>query len=100
MVSGPAGFSEEEGSPIDVLGSSIAANWLTSDAPERASYILYEDSNRDGGILFGYPIIAPDQARAGLRVVLPFVTLIAARISNWLISLPLSGASNRQALAQ
>lgn len=83
---------EEEGGPVGVLGSSIAANWLIPHAPERVSYILDEDSNRQGGTLFGCPIIAPDQAPAGLRVVLPFATPIAVRIADRLRDLPLSFA--------
>ena len=62
---------KEEGGPVGVLGSSIAANWLIPHAPERVSYILDEDSNRHGGTLFGCPIIAPGQALAGLPRGLP-----------------------------
>ena len=75
----PWGVLEAESGPVGVLGSPVAANWLIPHAPERVSYILDEDSNRHGGTLFGCPIITPDQAPAGLRVVLPFATPIADR---------------------
>jgi hypothetical protein len=74
---------------VGVFGSSIAATWLISHAPERVSHVLDEDPNRTGYRLFGHPIILPNQAPAALDVLLPFPPVVAKKIAGRLSELPL-----------
>ena len=75
--------------PLGVLGSSIAANWLIPHAPDRFSHILDEDFGKQGELLHGCRIIAPNEAPPDLPVCLPFSPRIARRIAERLRELPL-----------
>lgn len=64
-----------------IFGAGMAGIALLTQLQRRPACILDEDTQRDGSQLEGIPILPPNRAAAGLKVILPFAPANAARIA-------------------
>lgn len=80
--------------PIGVFGSSVAATWLFGRMPDRIAFFVDEDPARRDAVLFGRPILTPEQVPAGSVVLAPLAPVVAAAVarrlagSSWRLATP------------
>jgi SAM-dependent methyltransferase len=76
--------------PFGLFGSSIAASWLANELRGSIDFFLDEDPNRPGHSFFGCPILHPNQAPAGARVLIALQPAVAGEIARRMQTLGLN----------
>lgn len=66
--------------PYGVMGSSIAACWITLELGGGVSFFVDEDASRVGHRLVDLPIVAPSDVPAGAVVFIPMSAYVAGKI--------------------
>ncbi len=66
--------------PYGVMGSSIAACWITLELGGGVSFFVDEDASRVGHRLIDLPIVAPSEVPAGAVVFIPMSAHVAGKI--------------------
>lgn len=87
-----------QGRPYGVMGSSIAACWITLELDGDVAFFVDEDTSRVGHRLMGLPIMAPPDVPPGATVFIPMSAYVAERIIERWGHLPVEfrfAASNR-----
>jgi SAM-dependent methyltransferase len=69
-----------EDRPFGVMGSSIAACWMTLELGGKVDFFVDEDRNRVGHQLMGLPILSPADVPDGAAVFIPMSVAVAEKI--------------------
>jgi 2-polyprenyl-3-methyl-5-hydroxy-6-metoxy-1,4-benzoquinol methylase len=65
---------------IGIFGTAIAGTWLASMVPDCVRFFVDEDQQRSGKTHLGAPVFTPENAPAGVPIVVAFPPHVAASI--------------------